>query len=625
MPKLLPLLIIPLFTIISLQANAQTIPSDGDWTVHGREPFGSRYSPLAQINKSNVKGLKEAWSISTGELSNPDFIFEDHHWVFECTPLVVKNRVFVITPVSRVLALDGVTGDELWSYDPDLDLSRQGMLASRGVAYWSDGDDERIFLPVRDGRLFCLNAIDGKPIHTFGNQGFINLKEEGGIGGGKIFISSPPVIYKDIVIQGFGMPDGASSDPIYAVPLMAFNVHTGEKVWEFYTIPQEGDFGTETWENDSWKDRGCSSIWTIMTLDPERGIVYLPVSTPHFDFYGGDRHGDNLFSDCVVALDAATGKYIWHYQTVHHDVWDYDLPAPPNLVDIEVDGETVPAVAQIGKTGFVYLLNRETGKPVFPIEEKPVPASDVKGEMTSKTQPMPDRPPAFSTQGLSEENLSRIDEETYQYVLKEFRKYRSEGIFTPPSLQGSIVFPGFHGGGNWSGGAVNLETGMLYVNSTELACTITVEEDESKRSGFKHLGWPRFRDQNGYPANAPPWGQLTKIDLNKGEIVWQKPLGEFEELSKRGIPITGQENFGGASVTAGGLVFIASTMDGCLRAFDEDTGEELFKTKLKAAGFAIPVTYLGADGKQYVAVCAGGGGKIGTPRGDFVQAFCLPE
>lgn len=620
------------FIILSLvfifqiqQSIPQTLPDDGDWTVHGRDPFGSRYSPLTQINRSNVSKLKEAWTISTGELSNLQYAFEDHHWVFECSPLVVNSRIFVITPVSRAIALDGVTGDELWSFDPKLDITRQGMLANRGVAYWSEDEDKRIFLPVRDGRLICLNAKTGMPISSFGDDGVVNLRKVGGKGGSNIFISSPPVIYKDLVIQGFGMPDGANSKPVYAVPLMAFDVHTGNLVWTFNTIPQEGEFGTHTWENHSWKDRGCASVWSIMTVDPERGIVYLPVSTPHFDFYGGDRHGDNLFGDSVVALEAANGKYLWHYQTVHHDLWDYDLPAPPNLVDIQMNGKIVPAVAQIGKTGFVYLLNRETGIPIFPIEEKPVPASDVKGELASKTQPMPDRPPAFTTQGLTEEKLSRIDDETCQYVLNEFRRYRSEGIFTPPSLKGSVVFPGFHGGGNWSGGAVNLKTGMLYVNSTELACTITIEENPKMLSGFKHTGWPRFRDQNGYPANAPPWGQLSKIDLNKGEIVWQKPLGEFEELTKRGIPITGQENFGGASVTAGGLVFIASTMDEYLRAFDEETGEVLMKTKLNAAGYAIPVTYLGSDGKQYIAVCAGGGGKLATPKGDYVQAFCLSD
>lgn len=603
-----------IWTLFHSFTNGDTTIAPGDWPHHARDPQGTRYSPLDQITKSNIDRLKPAWTYRTGDL-------EETNNVFECTPLVIDGVMYLITPFSRAIALDAATGKELWTHDPEFDYQRSGLLASRGVAYWADGAKKRIFLPVRDGRLLSLDAATGKIDSTFGEQGTVNLRTRLAPGGAHLFLSSPPIVYRDLVIQGCGMPDGANPKTSH-VPVIALNAATGETAWTFNTIPQQGEFGTDTWANESWRDRGAGNVWSTMSVDPERGIVYLPTTAPYFDFYGGDRHGDNLFCNSIVALDAATGQRIWHFQTVHHDIWDYDLPAHPNLAELTIDGRSVPAVAQIGKTGFVYLFHRVTGEPIFPIVERPTPPSDVPGEKTSPTQPFPSRPPAFTTQGLTEENLSRIDEETYQYLLKQFRTMRSEGLFTPPSEQGSIVFPGFHGGGNWSGAAVDPE-GMMYVNSTELACFTHVKPDPDSPIGFKHSGWHRFRDQNGYPGNAPPWGQLSKIDLNRGEIVWQKPLGEFEELTRRGIPPTGQENFGGATVTAGGLVFIASTPDEMFRAFDAETGGLLFQTKLPAAGYAAPVSYLGKDGKQYIAICAGGGGKIDTQDGDYVAAFCL--
>ena len=600
-------------------AQAQTMP-DGDWWHHGRVAGGGRFSPLTQITTENVAKLERAWTINTG-----DFIREGNigRNVFECAPIAVDGVLFVITPFQRCLALDAATGETKWAFDPGFDVKNSGgQLASRGVEYRRDGDSGRIYLPIRDGRVFSLDAQTGKPDPAFGDNGVVDIKKLIGAGD-EMFISSPPVVYRDVLIQGYAIDDSHRDKP--QTPLVAIDARTGKERWRFNTVPQNDEPGAQTWEKESWRNRGGCNVWSIMSVDESRGLVYLPVTECTFDFYGGDRPGANLYSNCVVALDALTGEKRWHFQTIHHSLWDYDLPAQPVLVDLVVDGKPVPAVAQVGKTGFVYLFNRETGEPVFPIEERPVPQSDAPGEQAWPTQPFPTKPPAFTPQHLSEANLSRLDPETHAYVSNEFKKYRSEGLFTPPSLQGTILSPGFHGGANWSGAAVDPRTGKLYVNSTELPCIVALNPEKTGSRAYSHTGYIRFRDQNGYPACQPPWGQLNAIDLGAGSIAWQKPLGEFPELKARGIPTTGQENFGGATVTAGGLVFIASTMDEKFRAFDSTSGEILFETTLDFAGYAPPVSYLGKDGRQYVVICAGGGGKLETKSGDAIIAFALPK
>lgn len=602
--------------VSAADAGAQLRVADGDWPCHGRTPLGTRHSPLDEINRGNVSRLERAWTLRTGDISPTGH-------VFECTPLVVDCVMYIITPFSRALAVNAQTGGVIWSHDPGMEYRREGALASRGLAYWEGPDGPRIILPVRDGRLILLDAETGAPDARFGDGGTVNLRERLAPAGKDLFISSPPSVYGDILVQGCGMPDGYGSR-LGHVPVIAIHLPGGETAWTFNTIPQGNEPGRDTWEGESWRDRGAANVWSLASVDPARGIVYLPTTSPSFDFYGGDRKGDNLYSNSVVALDAASGEMLWHFQCVRHDLWDYDLPAQPNLVDLTIDGQTVPAVAQVGKTGFVYVLNRITGKPLFPVEYRPVPASDVPGEEASPVQPFPLKPPPISRQGMMEEDLSRLSPETRAAVSQKFRELRSEGLFTPPSERGTVQHPGFHGGGNWSGAAVSPD-GMMYVNTTELPGIITVEKDEKGPYGWRHLGWERFRDPEGYPAIAPPWGELVKVDLNLGEIVWRKPLGEFEELTARGIPVTGQENFGGATVTAGGLVFIASTMDERIRAFDAETGEILFEHPMEAAGYAAPVSYLGTDGRQYIAICAGGGGKLGTPHGDYVIAFALPR
>lgn len=594
-------------------------PSEGDWSTNGKDAWASRYSELTDITKENVKNLKRAWVYRTQDL------FNDHSRdVFECTPLAVDGVVFVMTPFQRAIAIEGATGREIWSFDPEMDLGKSRLLASRGLSFWQEGEESRIILPTRDGRLISLDALTGRKDPAFGDNGVVNLREMFNANINDFFITSPPAVFEDLIIQGSSIPD--RHDKTMHAPLVAVNIRTGEIAWKFNTVPQAGEFGADTWENESWRDRGGCNVWAPMSVDPEAGLVYLPVSAPNYDLYGGDRPGINLFSDCIVALDARTGQRRWHYQIVHHDLWDYDLAAAPNLVDLTIDGETIPCVAAAGKTGFIYVLNRLTGEPIFPIEERAVPQSNVPGEHSWPTQPHPTKPPPFSRQGLAQNELSDVGAGTFEFLKKEFASVRSDGLFTPPSLQGTLVVPGFHGGGNWSGAAMDLTRARMYVNSKEMISWVKLVETPDGDFPYRaDRHW--WLDQNGYPAMTPPWGQLTAIDLNLGEILWQKPLGEFDELAQQGVPTTGQENFGGATVTASGILFIGSTPDRYFRVFDADTGDILFKYRLPAAVYAAPITFRASDGKQYIVMCAGGGGyfseKAKNALGDYVIAFSL--
>lgn len=595
------------------------LPNDAhdEWHFYAQNPGGLRFSALDQINKSNVSQLQQAWVYQTGDIADGGA-----HYT-ECTPLVIDGVMYIITPFSRLIAIDALTGKELWRFPTKKKLDESetggGGLACRGVAYFEDENKKRIFLPQRNGKLYSIDIHTHQPDPAFGKNGLIDLREGLINNGEMLFLSSPPTIYKNILVQPFGIDDSNSGNTPY-IPLRAFDVHTGKLVWTFDTIPQPGEPGHETWEGNSWKNRGGCNPWSIISLDEQNGIFYVPTGAPNNDKYGGDRHGDNLYSNCIIAIDALTGNKKWHFQAIHHDLWDYDMPAMPNVVDLQVDGKTFPAVAVAGKTGFVYIFNRLTGEPLFPIEERPVPASDIKGEMAAKTQPFPSKPPAFSRQWLTEDGLSSIDPAINTELRDVLQTYRSTGVFTPPSEPGTIVFPGQLGGGNWSGAAVSPD-GMMYVAANELAYITSLNESNSP-IGFSPNA-RHFRGSGGYPAIAPPWGTLTKIDLAKGELVWQKPLGEYPELKAKGIPATGQMNFGGGTVTAGGLVFIAASMDGMFRAFDADTGNILYERQMKAAGYGAPVIYKGKDGKQLVAIFAGGGGKAGTIAGDYVYAFSL--
>ena len=610
------------------RADAQALPSV-DWPGVGNNPGCIRYSPLDQIHRGNVSRLKPVWTYHTGELvGRPGK-------TIECTPIVVDGVMYLTTAYLRVVALDAATGKELWQFDPlnahPFEHSPASGGVNRGCAFWSDGlpgGERRIIHGSSDGRLFLLDARTGKLDPKFGDAGIRNLRKELDPKVARLSYgpTSAPVVWKDTIIVGVSCDEG----PGIAAPgdIRAFDVRTGAQVWRFHTVPQPGEFGHETWVGDSWKDRGGANAWGGLSVDVERGLVFAGLGSAAFDFYGGDRHGDNLFANCTIALDARTGKRVWHFQTLRHDLWDHDLPTYPNLVTITRDGKTIDAVAQVTKTGYVFLFDRVTGKPLFEIKDQPVPGSDLTGERAAATQPIPVKPPPFAVQFLDETNVTDIGAANRASVLEQLRKIRSGPAFNPPSTQGTVVIPGYHGGANWSGASFDPTSGLLYVNSNNVPNIITMAEsrpgDKAKKGPFGHTGYVQFLDKEGYPAIKPPWGVLSAINLNTGEIAWQVPLGEHAELTARGIPRTGTETFGGSIVTAGGLVFIAGTKDEKFHAFDKESGRLLWESPLPAGGYATPSTYQ-VKGRQYVVIAAGGAGKLRTKAGDSFVVFSLQD
>lgn len=610
------------------QADAQPSPSV-DWPGVGNDPGCMRYSPLDQIKCENISRLKPVWTYHTGELEGRV------GRTIECTPIVVEGVMYLTTGYLRVVALDAATGKELWQFDPLKDHPFEYQSASggvnRGCVFWSDGKsggERRIIHGTSDGRLFSLDAKSGKLDEKFGERGIRNLRKELDPKVARLPYgpTSAPVVWKDTMIVGFSCGEG----PGIASPgdIRAFDVHTGSELWRFHTVPQSGEFGNETWEGNSWKDRGGANAWGGLSVDVERGLVFAGLGSAAFDFYGGDRYGDNLFANCTIALDAKTGQRVWHFQTLRHDLWDHDLPVYPNLVRVTRDGKAVDAVAQVTKTGYVFLFDRVTGKPLFEIRDQPVAGSEIPGERAAATQPVPVKPPPFSVQFLNETNVTDIGPANRASALEQLRKVRGGPAFNPPSRQGTVVIPGFHGGANWSGASFDPTSGLLYVNSNNVPNIITLDEsrpDEKAIIGpYRHKGYIQFRDHEGYPAIKPPWGVLTAINLNTGEFAWQVPLGEYPELTARGIPRTGTETFGGSIVTAGGLVFIAGTKDEKFHAFDKASGRILWEHALPAGGYATPSTYQ-VNGRQYVVIAAGGAGKLRTKAGDAFVVFALQD
>lgn len=610
------------FTLLSLPLPASQSRGGNpsrEWRVYGGEPGQTRYSPLTQIDRSNVSRLKQAWVFRTGDKRDtpPSTI--------ECSPIVVNGVMYLTSPSLKVMALKAATGEKLWEFDPRQTQQR----VSRGVTYWEGGDERRILFTAAN-YLYALDARTGLLNPDFGQGGRVDLRQGLGrdIGTQRVTASTPGTLYKDLLILGSSVDEGPG--PTAPGHIRAFEVRTGKIAWIFHTIPHPGEFGHDTWSADSWQTAGAANSWGGMALDPKRGVVYAATGSPSFDFFGSDRRGSNLFSDCVLALNAETGKRVWHFQTLHHDLWDYDLPCPPVLINVRQDGRDRDAVAQVTKTGFIFVLDRDTGKSLFPVEERPVPSSTLEDETAWPTQPYPVKPPPFARQSFTEADITDISPEAHADVLKKFREALPGRLFTPPGEKAMIVMPGFHGGANWSGASFDPTTGRLYVNANDIPCLLTMKANPAgSRYRYGFTGYFRFTDGGGYPAIKPPWGTLNSVDLNKGETAWKVPLGEYPDLVKRGIRNTGTENFGGSIVTAGGLVFIGGTKDANFRAFDKGTGKVLWEAQLEAGGNATPCTYE-ANGRQFVVIAAGGGAgqrmpeRGDTKAGDAFVAFALP-
>lgn len=686
-----------------------------------REDPSIHYSSLDQVDTTNVQRLRVAWTYHTGDMDSVN------HSQIQCRPLFVDGVLYGTTPRLKVFALDAATGRQRWVFDPvdpgdNSTHPNFGLNNNRGVVYWQDGAGKRIFFTAGSW-LYSIDAATGLRDTSFGVRGKVDLHDGLGRDVHDLYVAatSPGVIYKDLLIMGDRVSEGSDAAPGH---IRAYDVHTGRIRWIFHTIPQPGEYGFDTWEDSTaWRHIGGANCWSGFSLDEKRGIVFAPTGSASFDFYGGKRKGQGLFADCLLALDAATGKRIWHFQEIHHDTWDKDLPTPPALVTVMHNGQSIDAVAQPTKTGFVFLLDRETGNSLFPIEERPVPVNSMlPGEELSATQPFPTLPKPFVRQTFSDSDINNLlPDSSIQDIRRRLKGYHTGNMFNPMSKEGTVVMPGLDGGAEWGGPAYDPATGWLYVNANEMPWVVTIVDvppvktmpttyleagkelyarncischgPDRKGSGnypsllnvgsrynaagfaalvgsgrrmmpaFKRLteqergalasfvldvkdlqkkpfevqkvvapdsflnlpytitGYNKFLSKEGYSAIRPPWGTLNAINLNTGALEWKTPLGEYPELAARGI-VTGTENYGGAVVTAGGLLFIAATRDGKLRAFNKRTGKVLWEAVLPAPGFATPAVY-STGGREYVVVACGGG-KLGTASGDSYVAYALP-
>ena len=580
-----------------------------DWPVYGHDPGGARYSPLKQINTANVRQLVRAWTYHTGEITGTATGRGGQRAVaFETTPLAVNGVLYLSTAANRVIALEPETGREIWKYDPQAKAKGGPKYrAHRGVAYWP-GDRQnppRILFGTLDGKLIELSAKTGEPLLH------IDLRQDvaDGYPGSVYGMTSPPAIYQDLVITGSEVQESPSLGPRGDV--RAWDIKTGNLVWTF-----------RTWKGTD--HRSGTNVWSMMAVDTERGLVFLPIGSPSYDFYGGDRKGEDLYGNCVVALEARTGKLVWYYQLVHHDIWDYDPPAPPALVSIKHDGQEIPALVQVTKMGLVFILDRRTGKPVYRVEERTTPKSDVPGEESWPTQPVPVKPPPLSRAGMSRDEITEITPEVKRYCTELFDSLHNNGRYTPYGTKRTLVFPGTLGGATWSGVSFDPGLGYVFVNTNEVGAVGRVEKvarpggQAQYRRTDENGEYARFWTPDVIPCQKPPWGLLNAVNVNTGDVAWRVPLGTF-----RGEK-TGTPNIGGSIATAGGLVFIGATNDSHFRAFDSRTGKELWSTEIDGSGHATPVTYQGRDGRQYVVIAAGGGGYFGSKPADALVAFRLP-
>jgi quinoprotein glucose dehydrogenase len=641
--KRLTLVAIASLAACELPGSAARIDQTVDWPAYGRDPGGSRFSPAREITRDNVSQLELAWTYRTGD------------WVpgrtrFEATPLFVGGALLVSTPLGRVIALDADTGRERWSYDPKVDLSgAYGDFANRGVAIWRDprggaagACSSRVFVAPIDARLIALDAVTGRPCEEFGVAGQIDLKHDlinPPFEHGEYQITSPPAVAGDVVIVGSSIGDNNRLDTPSGV-VRAFDARSGAQRWRWDPIPRApGIPGYETWRGSVAHRTGSANVWSVIALDTARDLVFLPTGSAAPDFYGGERRGQNLYANSLVALQASSGRYVWHFQAVHHDLWDYDLPAQPALVTLRHGGRAVPAVVVVSKMGHMFVLDRLTGVPLMPVEERPVPASDVPGEAAWPTQPVPTRPRPLVPQSLTAASAWGAPPDR-EWCRRTLAGLRSDGMFTPPSLRGSVIFPGNIGGSNWGGVAIDPARALAITPTNRLATVVRlVPRADFDAVARASSGWQATPQRgtpygmmrrsliapSGVPCNPPPWGALSAVDLGTGDVKWEVPLGIMPALRDTpGADTLGALNLGGAMITAGGLVFVAGTPDERIRAFDVESGRLLWQTTLPAAGNAMPMTYQLPSGRQFVVIAAGGRPPLWR-QGDYVVAYALPR
>jgi len=590
--------------------------SQNDWPVYGHDPGGQRYSPLTQINAKNVSKLKLAWQYGIDaagiDLTPANRVLSGT----EAVPIMVNGILYAPTVHRTIVALEPETGKEIWKYD-------LGKVAAplRGVSYWEGDKDSppQILAGTSDGRLIALNAKTGRLVPGFGNEGAVDLR----VGVADKFpsaayhMASPGMIYRNLIITG---AQGKEDDPDGpAMDVRAWDLHTGKLVWTFHTIPHPGESGYDTWPPNNWITAGSPASWGAGTVDAQRGLIFLPIGQPAAQYFGGGRHGSNLFSSSIVALDAATGKTRWHFQLTHHDVWDYDAEASPSMMDVVQDRTKIPVVVAVSKPGLMFFLHRETGKSLYGAEERPVPQSDVPGEQTSPTQPFPTKPPPLARTSIKPDEIFTGEPEHEKFcrdLVAKIGGIHNEGPYTPYSAKEiRVIFPGQQGGPNYGGVAVDPRLGYVFVNSRNVGgmgrLDKTAEGDAVAFRRFSPLGPGSFNARFWNPATQlpcqpPPWAELMAVNANTGDLAWRVPLGTSDEMEAKGIHNTGSFGQGGPIATAGGLVFVAGTIDKRFRAFDSRTGKVLWETKLDAEGHTNPMTYQGRNGKQYVVVVSSG-------------------
>lgn len=653
-------LIVSLAAFVGVSAQSRKTAPSREWPTYGHDPGAQRFSPLTQLTPANAGQLQVAWVYHMRPPVVPPPAGAAAAVVAPpqqgrgrgrgrgsgfapsgTTPIVIDGLMYLSSPYGRVVALDSTAGKEMWVYQVP-----SGVASTRGVEYWP-GDAKtpaQIVFGTHDGRLISLHAKTGQPNEAFGQHGIVNLNTPEILQGlpGSDGLGSPPIMYKNLIITGGRTQENPPLGP--AGDVRAWDVHTGKLVWTFRSIPRAGEKYNDTWAGDSWKNRTGVNVWGFLTVDVKRGIVYMPFGAPSVDQYGGDREGDNLFSSSLVAADANTGKYLWHFQVVHHDIWDADLAAAPALIDVRRNGLTIPAVAAINKMGLLFLLDRVTGQPIYGVEERPVPPSEVPLERAARTQPFPLKPAPLARMTMTMADIATVTPELEAACRKLVEGVQIGGPYLPQGYQRlRLQFPGNHGGVNWGGTSFNPQLGYLFVNTTEMGQLAGLQNRDPNATGPPQAegvgnrvhpdgpyesvpGGGRFKDEasNMY-CQQPPWGQLTAVNVNTGEFAWRVPLGITESLPPEKQK-TGRPGNGGTIATAGGLVFVGATDDARFRAFDARTGNEVWTFRLGGAANATPITYLGRDGRQYVVTTSTGGGFFNAPlTDDSIMAFALPR